>query len=99
MSSVVIPPLLLYAFGVVLMILGGLRAFHLGYKRRPAAEGPDGEAATDDENADEEADANRRPGRSGWARSEGGGYKRHLTMGLLWVAMGLFLVLSTALNS
>ena len=95
MSSVVIPPLLLYAFGVVLMILGGLRAFHLGYKRRPAAEDPDPEAATDDE----EAEANRRPGRSGWSRSEGGGYKRHLTMGLLWMAMGLFLVISTALNS
>ena len=91
--------MLLYAFGVVLMLMGGLRAFHLGYKRRPAAEAPDDPEAPADEEAEDEAEANQRPGRTGWARGEGGGYKRHLTMGLLWVAMGLFLVISTAINS
>jgi hypothetical protein len=36
---------------------------------------------------------------TGWSRSSGGGYKRHLTFGVLWVVMGLFLVLSTIVKS
>ena len=69
--NLVIPPLLFYAVGTVLVLGGIARAFILG--RRDASR----EISDDD------------PAR---ARTR----KRHLTFGLVWVAMGLFLIASTA---
>jgi hypothetical protein len=100
-----IPPAILYAFGLIIAVMGGLRAYHLGWRRRPAgpeaAEGPElpeGEAVAAELASDGAPgeDAAKPPG---WSRAQGGGYKRHITMGLLWVAMGLFLIISTALNN
>jgi hypothetical protein len=69
--DVVIPPLVFYAVGIVL-ILGGLaRAVMLG-RRNPSREVAD----------DDPAKARAR--------------RRHLAFGLVWVAMGIFLVVSTA---
>lgn len=97
-----IPPAILYVFGLIIVSLGGLRAYHLGWKRRPsaeaAAEGPEPEAE-DEAAAREDERAEDAPRRPAWSRADGGGYKRHITMGLLWVAMGLFLIISTALNN
>jgi hypothetical protein len=101
-----IPPAILYVFGLIIVSLGGLRAYHLGWKRRPAAEAADAAAtegpeteAGDEAAAKEEEPAEDAPRRPAWSRADGGGYKRHITMGLLWVAMGLFLIISTALNN
>jgi hypothetical protein len=69
--NVVIPPLLFYAIGLVLVLGGIARALFLG--RRDTSR----EIADDD------------PAR---ARTR----RRHLTFGLVWVAMGLFLIASTA---
>jgi hypothetical protein len=69
--NVVIPPLLFYAVGIVLVLAGVARAFLLG--RRDSSR----EIADDD------------PAR---ARTR----RRHLTFGLVWIAMGLFLIASTA---
>ena len=84
--NVSIPPSLLYAIGTVLVLFGGLRAYHLGWKRRPvpAAPGQDPESADLDESP-------------AWDRERG--YKRHITFGVLWVAMGLFLIISTIITS
>ena len=126
--NLVIPPVLLYAFGVMLVTLGGLRAYYLGWRKRPdvEVEGDDRDAAEDQENAAQEAlrgapevgageaaaaapsdaaEAEVEPvetvpatAKGGWARSGAGGHKRHLMMGLLYVVMGLFLIVSTALG-
>jgi hypothetical protein len=65
---------LFYALGAILMLFGGLRAVHLGWRRR---ERP----------LDEEAPPPKQ------------GPRYHLGVGILWVAMGLFLVISTYLKS
>lgn len=69
--NIVIPPLIFYLVGTVLMAAGTVRALTLG-RRNPARE-----IADDD------------PAR---ARAR----RRHLTFGIVWIAMGLFLVASTA---
>lgn len=69
--NVVIPPLVFYALGLVLLLGGASRAFMLG--RRDSSR----EISDDD------------PAR---ARTR----RRHLTFGLVWMAMGLFLIVSTA---
>ena len=79
-----IPSSLLYAIGTVLVVFGGLRAYHLGWKKRPAPAAP-GEQP-------ESPDLDEVPA---WDRNKGGGYKRHITFGVLWVVMGLFLIIST----
>jgi hypothetical protein len=97
-----LPPALLYGFGAVLMILGGLRAYHLGWKRKleeqaeAAARAASSSGAADDEEGEGglvDAGDDRRD--AGWRRRDGGGYKRHLVWGLLWIGIGLFLIIST----
>ena len=83
-----LPPALLYGFGAVLMIFGGLRFYFLGVKRKQEMEAEAQAAAKGEETLD-----------SDWQRAEGGGYKRHMTWGALWMAMGLFLIISTAIKS
>ena len=69
--DVVIPPLVFYAVGVVLIVGGAARAVMLG-RRNPSRE------VSDDDPAKSRA------------------RRRHLTFGLVWMAMGLFLLASTA---
>ena len=71
-----LPPVLFYGIGVLLIVFGILRAYHLGWQRR-----------TLDQPAEEPG---RRPNPTA---------RRHITFGVLWVAMGLFLVISTYINS
>jgi hypothetical protein len=105
-ANLVIPPLLLYAFGVILITLGGLRAYYLGWLKRPETVDEGGADAGDEAEGAAEAldrevepvETARKPG--GWSRGGGAsGHKRHLLMGLLYVMMGLFIVISTVLNS
>jgi hypothetical protein len=121
--NVVIPPVLLYAFGALLVSLGGTRAYYLGWRKRPELDDDDeadvAEAASaGPEVSDEEVEAaiagrdpaveakssdapdgdvepveTVRPRKV--ARTGGDGHKRHLVMGLLYVAMGLFLLVTT----
>jgi hypothetical protein len=69
--NVVIPPLVFYLVGAVLVVAGAIRALTLG-RRNPARE-----IADDD------------PFRTRARR-------RHMTFGIVWIAMGLFLIISTA---
>jgi hypothetical protein len=81
--DIVLPPALFYGVGIVLIVFGALRAIFLGWKQKPQVVGEDVEEAA----------------AGGWSRSTGGGYKRHLTFGLLWMVMGLFLVVSTIIKT
>jgi hypothetical protein len=88
MGEINLPPGLFYGVGAVLVVFGALRAYFLGWKQKPPRPVPGDPEKNDDE-----------PAPSGWSRGEGGGHKRHLTFGLLWFVMGIFLVISTILNS
>ena len=99
-----LPPALVYAFGAVLMILGGMRAYHLGWKRKreeelAAAEAEKAALQADDDDDDDDDEGGAAARSDAWRRKNGGGYKRHLAWGMLWVAMGLFLIVSTLLKS
>jgi hypothetical protein len=92
--DIVLPPALFYGVGIVLILFGALRAVFLGWRQKIQAEPPP-PAGEEPEPEQEQEPASAR----GWARSAGGGYKRHLTFGVLWVVMGLFLVVSTYIKS
>jgi hypothetical protein len=107
-DSFVIPPVLLYAFGTVLTVLGGLRAYFLGWKQRPdvpeeeergnegVALAPEGAADDQDDGAELRGEM-RGKARGDWSDGKRSSrHKRHIGMGLLWLGMGLFLIISTA---
>jgi hypothetical protein len=127
--NLVIPPVLFYAFGALLVSMGGVRAYYLGWRKRPeldddevdaedsAVAGPevsdeDVEAAIAGQDPAVKTPAESRSSdapdsdvepvetvrRRKVARTGGEGHKRHLVMGLLYVAMGLFLLVSTWLG-
>jgi hypothetical protein len=77
-----LPPILPYSIGALLILFGLLRVKYLAAPRVPPAKSME-EAA--------DPDASDTPVR-------GKEQKRHLRMGLLWVALGLFLVISTYLQ-
>jgi hypothetical protein len=116
--NLVIPPVFLYGFGVLLVSMGGVRAYYLGWRKRPGGEDDGEEAELESEGeldpegpaaevarAAVEAEGKEMgegdvepvetvpPRRI--ARAGGDGHRRHLVMGLLYVAMGLFLLVST----
>jgi hypothetical protein len=124
--NLVIPPVLFYAFGALLVSMGGVRAYYLGWRKRPELDDDEDEAddtaSAGPEVSDEDvaaAIAGQDPGVAPAvaakpsdtpdadvepvetvparkvARAGGDGHKRHLVMGLLYVAMGLFLLAST----
>ncbi len=93
--DIVLPPALFYGVGIVLIVFGALRAVFLGWRQKPR---PEMTEETDGEGLDEQEAGSGSTG-GGWSRSSGGGYKRHLTFGILWVGLGLFLVVSTAIKS
>lgn len=87
--NIQLPPILFYAVGTVLIVFGSLRALHLGWMRRKddgLSEPEPGEVGSF------ERDAQRAARRTRDAR-------RHIVFGLVWVAMGLFLVISTLLHT
>jgi hypothetical protein len=86
--NVNLPPALFYGIGLMLVVFGALRAYVLGWKRRPG--GPDAPPAREGE--EPEAVHGRGPRRQP-------DHKRHVTFGVLWIAMGLFLIVSTIINS
>jgi hypothetical protein len=123
--NLVIPPVLFYAFGALLVSMGGVRAYYLGWRKRPevddeaderepvragaevsdeeveaalageerSAAAPVEAKSSDAPDAEVEPVETVRPRRV--ARTGSEGHKRHLVMGLLYVAMGLFLLAST----
>jgi|tagenome__1003787_1003787.scaffolds.fasta_scaffold20068188_2 hypothetical protein len=84
--NIELPPVLFYGVGVILIVFGALRAYQLGWQRR-FDEGP-GERPENQAGPEAAPEAGPAPRRSRAAR-------RHITFGLLWVVMGLFLVVST----
>ena len=93
-----IPPLFFYGFGVLLVMFGSLRAYHLGWRHRPGGPEGEGDEGEEGDEAEEGEDAAPAIRQSRWSRVTASGYKRHITMGLLWIAMGVFLLVSTAVN-
>jgi hypothetical protein len=104
MKDIVLPPALFYGVGVVLIVFWALRAYLLGWKQRPRAPVktvPDPEAFGEPPapEASEPATSEPEERAAGWSPAAGGSYKRHITFGLLWVVMGLFLLVSTVVNT
>jgi hypothetical protein len=89
--DIVLPPALFYGVGIVLIVFGALRAVFLGWKQKPPTEDRAELQGELEEAAEGGGSLQRAP--------RGPGYKRHLTFGALWVVLGLFLLVSTALKS
>ena len=81
-----IPPVVPFGVGALLVVLGILRVRYLAAPRVPPVSDRHGERE-----GEGVAEAPAKPVRDKQQ-------KRHLRMGLLWVAMGLFLVVSTYLQ-
>jgi hypothetical protein len=86
-----IPPSVSYALGALLIVFGVLRAYYLGWKHRPALEAP-GEAKSGEAKSGE-GEGDEPPAR----KERDDSYKRHIRFGIIWVAMGLFVVISAAI--
>ncbi len=71
--NIEIPPAIFYGVAVILIVFGGLRAYHLGSAGRRLRSGGLSEGK-DLRDAVE---------------------KRHLRWGIIWIAMGIFLLVST----
>jgi hypothetical protein len=82
--NIELPPALFYGVGIILTLFGALRAYHLGWQRREI------ERARAEAKGDGDEDNGRRPATTA---------RRHITFGLFWVVMGLFLLVSTYLKS
>jgi hypothetical protein len=82
-----LPPALFYGVGIILIVFGLLRAQQLGWQRRHR-ELPREPGDSNDDGAEVDATPRTDPAA-----------RRHMVFGLLWVVMGLFLVVSTYLNS
>jgi len=74
-----IPPIVPYAVGAVLVVFGALRVKYLGAPRAPRA--------SEEESAGS-GEASATPVR-------GKEQHRHLRMGVVWILLGLFLLVST----
>jgi hypothetical protein len=109
LKDIVLPPALFYGVGAVLIVFGALRAYMLGWRQRPHAAVktvPDPEAYGEPPASEtpvsepaETAPTQQEDRAAGWSPAAGGSYKRHITFGILWVVMGLFLLITTILNT
>jgi cytochrome oxidase assembly protein ShyY1 len=81
--NLVIPPIFFYVIGALLIIFGAARALTLG-RHRPGADIQD-----DDSSGNPSNEAGGAPAR---ARTR----RRHLAFGIIWIGMGIFLIVSTA---
>jgi hypothetical protein len=79
-----IPPVLFYGVGMLLILFGGLRSHQLGWQRRHRELPREPDGDGGDLDATPRTDPTAR---------------RHMVFGLLWVVMGIFLVVSTYLNT
>jgi hypothetical protein len=96
MGDIELPPGLFYALGAVLIVFGCLRAYFLGWKQKPPRPL---EVSSDDPVTGEGDEGGDAPAASRWSAPRSGGHKRHITFGVVWVVMGLFLVISTVVNT
>jgi hypothetical protein len=80
-----LPPALFYGVGLLLVVFGTLRAYRLGWQRRLRPSRSSSSFASE-------------PEENGGSRPDPGA-RRHIMFGALWVAMGIFLVVSTFINS
>jgi hypothetical protein len=80
-----IPPVIPYAVGAMLVIFGILRVKYLSAPRPPKV--------LDDAEVGEESGKQRST-----ADVRGPDQRRHLRMGVVWILLGLFLVVSTILQ-
>jgi hypothetical protein len=87
-----LPPALFHGVGILLIVFGTLRAYHLGWQRRLKEVPPDPEAE------DAAAPDDGAPPPEPVLRPDPAA-RRHIMFGVLWVAMGIFLVVSTYINS
>jgi hypothetical protein len=76
-----VPPIVPYVVGAMLVLFGSLRVKYLGAPRTPRP------------SADE--DAGNNAGGNEETPVRGKEQKRHVTMGAVWILMGLFLLVST----
>jgi len=74
-----IPPFLFYALGAALIVFGGLRAWHFGRRNadRSALHTPE---QVEDPDYQQRVEREREKAR-----------RRHLQMGVVWIAMGLYM--------
>lgn len=78
-----VPPIIPYVVGAMLILFGILRAKYLGAPRMPRI-------------SDQEADAGPFTDVSASAKpARGKEQHRHLRMGVVWILLGLFLLVST----
>lgn len=93
-----LPPALFYAIGAMLITFGSMRAFHLGWQALRRLRGEVQEDEGEESPVDGESD-----GRAGVLDAADERRRlqarRHVRFGLLWVAMGLFLVISTVIQT
>ncbi len=88
-----LPPIIPYLVGALLVVFGILRAKVLGAPRPPRpTEGEQAEQARPTEGAPS-------PEATEPAEVRGPEQKRHIRWGILWVLMGLFLLISTYLQT
>jgi hypothetical protein len=80
-----IPPAIPYAVGAILILFGILRAKYLAAPRAPRL-------ADDDQAESSLGKAEAR------AEIRGPEQRRHLRMGIVWILLGLFLVISTIMQ-
>ena len=79
-----IPPAIPYTIGAILILFGILRAKYLAAPRAPRL--------ADDDQADSSV------GKVEAAEIRGPEQRRHLRMGIVWVLLGLFLVITTIMQ-
>ncbi len=99
-----LPPALFYAIGAMLVTFGSLRAYHLGWQAlrrlRGEIEEDDGEGGDiEDEGESDSEVAGRVRVVEAVDERRRTRARRHVRFGLLWVAMGLFLVISTVIQT
>lgn len=77
--NIEIPPAVFYAVATVLIVFGGLRAYHLGAAGRRLR----GDGSGEEDESKDTSDVKDPVA------------KRHFRWGIIWVAMGIFLLVST----
>jgi hypothetical protein len=82
-----LPPILFYALGSLLVLFGGLRIRFLGAPRVRRRPDDDLSEAAGDQAHEEEI------------LERGPEQRRHIRWGIMWILLGLFLVVSTFLQS
>jgi hypothetical protein len=97
MKQIYIPPIVFYVFGAILVAFGILRAKYLGAPR-PPRESVDEDEAPKETRGEPASFAGRAPSTDA-SPVRGPTERRHLRWGIIYILMGLFLVISTYLQT